>query len=143
VGPLSEATFGVDGNEKLVVAARNATWFPTGDPFELLPVDAPHLLKRDRGDIPNVREDLGVRVDHLDWYEDVEPEADTIPARVTGTITGLGTDEDVLIAILVNGQIEAIVLSYHDRGRVGFQAMIPPGQFREGDNVLEVVPFEP
>jgi hypothetical protein len=142
-GPSSEATYGVDGKEKLAVAARNEAWFPTGDPFELLPPGAPDLIGRDHEAVPGIREDLRVSVDRLDWYRNVDPDGPSVPVRITGLVNGLGTDEDVLIAVLVNDDIAAIVSSFRDRGRVGFQAMVPVETLTEGPNQIEAIPFDP
>lgn len=143
VGPQSDATYGVSGTEKLAVAQRNAVWFPTGDPYELLPPQAPDLVGEGESAIESPREDITIRIDRTERFADVDPVADTIPARVTGTVTGLGSSEEVLVAVIVNGEIEAVVQSFHDRGRTGFQAMIPPSSLRAGANVVEAIPFGP
>ena len=141
-GPSSTATFGVDGEEVLAVAARNATWFPNGDPYELLPPQAPDLVGTEVENLI-VNEDLSVRLDRPQAFVDVDPDADRIPARVTGRVLGLATDQETLLAVAVNGVIEAVVLSYHDRGKTGFQAMIPPDRFRPGRNEVVAVAFGP
>jgi hypothetical protein len=71
----------------------------------------------------------------------MDPEADRIPARVTGRISGLRADEETLVAVAINGRVEAVVWSYHDRGRTGFQAMIPPDRYRPGNNTVEAIAF--
>jgi hypothetical protein len=142
-GPSSSATFGVEGEEVLAVAARNAGWFPTGDPYELLPPDAPNLVGEPISEVVPAEEDLFVSLDRPQAYEDVDPDADRVPARITGRVMGLRENEVTLLAVGVNGVIEAVVRSYHDRGRSGFQAMIPPDRFRPGENEIEVVAFEP
>lgn len=58
-------------------------------------------------------------------------------------MAGLGSTGEVYLAVIVNGRIEAVVESFHDRGRTGFQAMIPPETLRTGRNQIEVVPFDP
>ena len=140
-GPQSDATYGVGGEEKLAVAARNANWFPTGDPYELLPPGAPDLVGNDESAIPGIREDITIRIDRKERFADIDPAADTIPARVTGTLAGLGPSEEVLVAVVINGEIEAVVQSFHDRGRTGFQAMIPPSSLRAGGNTVDVIAF--
>ncbi len=142
-GPSSSATYGVDGEEVLAVAARNATWFPTGDPYELLPPDAPDLVGTDPDDIDAINEELMLRLDRPEAFTNVDPEADRVPARVTGRVFGLQDDEETLVAVAVNGVIEAVVSSYHDRGKAGFQAMIPPDRFRRGNNTVEAIAFAP
>lgn len=142
-GPQSEATFGVSGTEKLAVAERNSLWFPSGDPYELRPIGAPDLVGLAETAIENPRDDIRARLDHRDWFEDIDLEADTIPTRITGTVAGLGSTGEVYLAVIVNGRIEAVVESFHDRGRTGFQAMIPPETLRTGRNQIEVVPFDP
>jgi hypothetical protein len=66
-----------------------------------------------------------------------------VPARITGRVLGLPEGEETLVAVAVNGVIEAVVRSYHDRGRSGFQAMIPPDRFRPGNNIVEAIAFDP
>ncbi|MGH8957984.1 MAG: sulfatase-like hydrolase/transferase [Acidimicrobiia bacterium] len=142
-GPSSSATFGVDGEEVMEVAARNATWFPTGDPFELLPPGAPDLVGTGLAELAAVNEDLTLRLDRPQAFMDVDPTADRVPARVTGRVLGLANDEESLVAVAVNGVIEAVVMSYHDRGKTGFQAMISPDRFRPGDNEVIAIAFDP
>jgi arylsulfatase A-like enzyme len=140
-GPASSATFGVDGEEVRAVAARNAAWFPTGDPYELVPPEAAGLIGIDVEDLTGINDELRPRLDRPQAFVNMDPEADRIPARVTGRIAGLRADEETLVAVAVNGRVEAVVWSYHDRGRTGFQAMIPPDRYRPGDNTVEAIAF--
>ena len=142
-GPSSTATFGVDGEEVLEVAARNAAWFPTGDPYELLPPEAAGLIGIEVEDLTGVNDVLSTKLDRPQAFMNVDPDADRIPARVTGRVMGLRADEETLVAVAINGRIEAVVWSYHDRGSTGFQAMIPPDLFRPGNNTIEAIAFTP
>ena len=142
-GPRSAATYGVSGDEVRDVAQAISSWFPTGDPYELLPPGAPDLVGQPTSAIPNPDSSVRARIDRPDRFEEVDPDGETIPARVTGTLVGLGEAEETLLAISVNGTIEAIVSSYHDRGKTGFQAMIPPDRFRSGANDVVATPFSP
>jgi hypothetical protein len=142
-GPSSSATFGVEGEEVLAVAGRNAEWFPTGDPYELRPPEAPDLVGEPISALTAINEAVRIIVDRLTAYEDVDPEGDRVPARITGRVLGLPEGEETLVAVSVNGVIEAVVRSYHDRGRSGFQAMIPPERFRLGNNMIEAIAFLP
>lgn len=142
-GPSSSATFGVEGEEVLAVAGRNAEWFPTGDPYELRPPEAPDLVGEPISALTAINEAVRIIVDRLTAYEDVDPEGDRVPARITGRVLGLPEGEETLVAVSVNGVIEAVVRSYHDRGRSGFQAMIPPERFRLGSNMIEAIAFLP
>lgn len=142
-GPNSSVTFGVDGSEVLAVAERNAMWFPTGDPYELLPLDAPDLVGMELSELTGINESIRARLDRPQAYTNVDPAADRIPARITGLVFGLAEDEDTLLAVAVNGTIEAVVGSYHDRGKTGFQAMVAPDRFQPGDNIITVIAFDP
>ena len=142
-GPRSAATFGVSGDEVRAVARAISEWFPTGDPYELLPPGAPALVGQPVSAIPNPDSSIRARVDRPEWFEEIDPDGPTIPARVTGTLVGLGPSEETLLAISVNGTVEAVVSSYHDRGKTGFQAMIPPDRFRSGANEVVATAFSP
>jgi hypothetical protein len=142
-GPSSSATFGVEGDEVLAVAAANAEWFPTGDPYELKPPEAPDLIGEPISELTATNDEFRISIDRRQAYEDVDPEGNRVPARITGRVLGLPEGEETLVAVAVNGVIEAVVRSYHDRGRSGFQAMIPPDRFRPGNNIVEAIAFDP
>ncbi|MGQ0849691.1 MAG: sulfatase-like hydrolase/transferase [Actinomycetota bacterium] len=138
-GPGGSVTYGVDGSQKLVAAGHQETWFPNGDPYELLPPGAVNLVGTFLDKLTSDETRYRFSIDHPDWYSDVDPDGDLVPARITGVIAGLG-DQDIHLAVAVNGVVEAVVRSYHDRGETGFQAMVRPAAFQRGANLIEVVP---
>lgn len=138
-GPQGSVTFGIDGVEKLAVAADIARAFPTGNPYELRPPGAPDLAG-ESVDLPGLG--LSERtwaLDRPEWFENVDPVAPTIPTRITGRLDSRAGGSEIL-AVVINGRIGALVRSYLDpKGVPRFQAMIPPETLRQGDNIIELV----
>ncbi len=138
-GPQGSVTFGIDGDEKLAVAADIARAFPTGDPYELRPPGTPDLAGE-----PVDLTDLGLSertwaLDRPEWYQDVDRSAPTIPTRITGRLDSRAGGSEIL-AVVVNGRVGAMVRAYLDpKGVPRFQAMIPPETLRAGDNTIELV----
>lgn len=138
-GPQGSVTFGIDGDEKLAVAADIARAFPTGDPYELRPSGAPDLAGE-----PVDLTDLGLSertwaLDRPEWYRDVDPAAPAIPSRITGRLDSRAGGSEIL-AVVVNGRVGAMVRAYLDpKGVPRFQAMIPPETLRAGDNTIDLV----
>ena len=74
-------------------------------------------------------------------YAAVAEDAPVLPAQVAGDVTGLA--DDAVIAVAVNGRIEATTRVFPDEDHGQYAAMIPPGSLRAGSNtiaVLEVLP---
>jgi hypothetical protein len=137
VGPSTSATFGVDGTEKLVMAARNAGWFPNYDPWELLPPGAPDLRGEHIEDVAQGETSFSVEIDRPSWYTNVDPGKDGIPIRVTGVLRAV--DSEVVLGVAVNGVIGAITRSYVDEDETSFQALVPPNLFQSGTNEVDIV----
>lgn len=138
-GPQGSVTFGIDGNEKLEVAAGIARAFPTGDPYELRPPGAPDLAGQPVDGTDLVRSEITWSLDRPEWFEVVDPAASTIPTRITGRLDSRAGGSEIL-AVVVNGRIGAVVRSYVDpKGAVRFQAMVPPEALIEGDNSIDLV----
>lgn len=133
VGPFSEATYGADGDEKLAVAARIEDLFPGGDPWKLTPGVGADLLGTEVD--PESLDSVGLtaRLDRPLFYTVVDTTGDVIPARLTGTLIG-DVSGDEVIAVSVNGTIGAITRSYIEDDQPSFQAMIPPELFDDGEN---------
>jgi hypothetical protein len=137
VGPYSEVTIGVEGAEKLEVAARLEALFPDGDPWALRPVGSPDLLGTtvDGSDLAS----SGIMV-HLErplFYTVVDTQGDVIPSRITASLIGDVTGDEIL-AVAVNGTIGAMTRSYLEEGDAFFQAMLPPELFVDGENEIAV-----
>ena len=73
-------------------------------------------------------------------YDEVDPDARFVPARVSGSIEGAGvTPEGLELAIAVNGVIRAVTVSHgHADQSVRFAAMVPEQSFRPRHNEIEV-----
>jgi hypothetical protein len=137
-GPDGSVTYGVEGVEKLNVAARIASWFPTGDPFELLPPGAPDLVGRSIDDLVDGEANFTMRIDRPRWYTDVDPEGEEIPVRITGRLVG-ASEGEVVLGVAVNGIIGAVTRSYTEEGKVAFQALVSPKLFISGRNQISLV----
>ncbi|HUO45660.1 MAG TPA: sulfatase-like hydrolase/transferase [Acidimicrobiia bacterium] len=137
-GPTSSATFGVDGNEKLAVAERNARWFPSGDPFELIPEGAPELGGQAVNDLVEGEADFRAIIERPQWYGEVDPGADSIPVRITGTLV-VPPDHEITLGVALNGSIVAMTQSFLDGNVVRFQVMVPPDALKQGSNLIELV----
>lgn len=140
-GPDGDVTFGTSGVEKLEVARWKEEWFVSADPYSLAPPGLGGLLDMPVDDVTTVRDDsLTVRLDHPEWYTDVDLDADPFPARLTGTLSSSsGSVDEAVLAVSLNGRIEAVVRTYDDEGATRFQAMLPPAAFRPGDNEVRVL----
>lgn len=136
-GPEGQATYGVSGDEKLVVANQIEAWFPDGDPWALRPSGAPDLVgvsvDRDLAE-----SDLRVFIKEPGLYRDVDVTGGVIPARIGGTVFG-GGDGDEVLAVAINGVVAAITRTYEADGTVAFLAMAHPEFFRDGENLVEVL----
>ena len=73
-------------------------------------------------------------------YEDVNPEAPVVPARVKGKITfPAGKGSDSALAIAINGVVRATTTS-HEAGKnvQEFSAMVSPACYRKGENNVAI-----
>jgi hypothetical protein len=136
-GPVSEATYGVDGSEKLAVAARNSAWLPTGDPFDLRPPGSPDLRGQSLAQVAGGEAGFRAVIDRPEWYEAVRPESGVIPVRITGTLLGAPAEEEIM-GVAVNGIVAGLTQTYVEDTVVRWQLMIPPQLLQAGANTLEV-----
>lgn len=139
--PDGDVTFGTSGTEKLDVARWKEEWFASADPYSLTPPGFADLLGTPLASIaPEPDETLSVRIDRPESYRDVELDADPFPARMTGTLSSTSRSVDeVVLAIGLNGRIEAVVRAYNEEGTARFQAMLPPEAFESGDNEVRIM----
>jgi hypothetical protein len=56
---------------------------------------------------------------------------------VRGVLTG--TDNRIIVAIVLNGEIVAVTRSYTDDHLTRFDALLPPDALRDGSNMLELL----
>ncbi len=145
VGSQGPVTFGVDGKEKYEVARWLASWFGDQGPFGLAPPGQRDLLGRTLDDLQPVDEPgLTATISNPQRYANVQPDADSLPAQINGTLSRTaGFDGDVIVAVVFNGRVEAVVRTYDTEGSVTrFQAMIPPDAFIPGRNTIQLVLVE-
>jgi hypothetical protein len=137
IGPDGAVTYGVDGHEKLEVAARIEDSFPGGDPWSLRPPGSPDLIG-DRVDLLDLElSRIQVRLRSGDLYEDVDTSGDVIPVRVGGVLYGGEGDE--VLAVSVNGTVGAVTRAYVFEDEVAFLAMVSPSFFVDGDNDIDII----
>ena len=126
-------------------AARKFEWFDTG---ELLDIPTPDRRYADLIGSPAVPAplaqpgDFEVIVDALPMMQDMDPQADFVPAHITGQVVGLadGAPPPVL-AIALNGQVAAVTRPYAFPvvgRREAWEAIIDPRRLVPGDNSLRV-----
>lgn len=138
VGPRNAVTYGIDGDEKLEVAARIERWFPDGDPWALRPPDAPDLTGR-RVHVDELRvSSMTAEVREPGLYESVDTSGQVIPSRVGAVLHG-GVDGSEIVAVAVNGIIGSVTRSYFYEGEVAILAMVPPRLFVDGSNQIALI----
>ena len=65
-----------------------------------------------------------------------------VPSFVTGQAGGRSVREGARLAVAVNGTIRGVSLGFRYRNGVRIAAMVPPGSFRTGSNVVDVFSIE-
>ena len=76
-------------------------------------------------------------VDGAAELADVDPAGAVVPALVSGSVTGLG--RDAVVAIAVNGRVAATTRTFADGDRLAYAAMVPPSALRAGRNAVTVL----
>ena len=126
-------------------AARKFEWLEAGDPQSTPTPDGRYgdLVGRAADPLRATRQsEIEVVVDALPLLRDVDPEADFVPAHITGAVAGSrdGTRTPVL-AIALNGVIAAVTRPYAFPvvgRREAWEAIVQPRWFVPGPNTLEV-----
>ena len=111
----------------------------SGGPFAVGP--APQLIGRR---VPAGRRAAGgprATIDDADDYAAVDPSAAEIPALVAGRVEGL--DAEAVLAVTVNGVVQATTRTYADGDRIAFLALVPPASLRAGRNAIGVLQVQP
>ena len=126
-------------------AARRFEWLEAGDPQSTPTPDGRYddLIGRAADPLRASRQsEIEVVVDALPLLRDVDPEADFVPAHITGAVAGSrdGTRTPVL-AIALNGVVAAVTRPYAFPvvgRREAWEAIVQPRWFVPGPNTLEV-----
>jgi hypothetical protein len=142
-GTEGPVTFGVDGTEKLELAARIEALFPGGDPWALRPPGAPDLVGQ-RVDPSSLQgsTDVTTRLGEPQLYEDIDLDTTWIPSRIGGELFG-DIDGTELLAVSVNGVIGAVTRSYLFEGEARYLAMVAPDLFVTGANEIALLEVRP
>jgi hypothetical protein len=142
VGPFASVTYGVDGAEKLAVAARIEELFPGGNPWALRPRGSPDLVGTRVDSVGLGASGLRARLRESVLYTNVDTAGEVIPARIGGFLYG-DVDGTETLAVSLNGTIAAVTRSYMEDGTAAFQAMVSPEYFLDGANRIEVFEVAP
>lgn len=110
----------------LDVAGVQEGLFPGGDPYRLTPPGWGTLLGRDGVTGPDA-DDVLLTIDQAGAIADYVPGSDPVPAYVSGALSGGASRGDAVVAVTVDGRVEAVTRTY-DSGDSGilWDAMIPP-----------------
>ena len=126
-------------------ASRKYEWFEAGDLLRLATPDRRYddLLGRAAGPMLAGRPaEFEVVVDALPLMRNVDPEADFVPAHITGAVARLpDRAPPPVLAITLNGRVAAVTRPYPFpvAGRRGaWETVIDPRRFVPGANSLEV-----
>ena len=82
--------------------------------------------------------ELRTTLNNAEYFQNVDPEDDFLPAHANGDIHWPG-HAAANLAIVLNGQIVAVSSAYADKGTWKFAVMLPESGFRAGNNVVEIL----
>lgn len=126
-------------------AARKFGWLGTGNPLDVPTPEGRYgeLIGRAVDPLRTVRPAaIEVVVDALPLLQEVDPDADFIPAHITGAVIGKRDDPPApVLAIAVNGTVAAVTRPYPFPvmgRRAAWEAIVHPRWFVPGANTLEV-----
>jgi hypothetical protein len=88
--------------------------------------------------VPGYDSELRITLNNAEYFQNVDPLGDFMPAHANGDIRWPGHAAADL-AIVLNGTIVAVTTAYTDKGTWKFSAMLPESVFRAGNNVVEVL----
>ena len=72
---------------------------------------------------------------------DFDPESSVIPSFLSGELDGVRPD--TVLAVAVNGRVQATTRAYREGGRTLFAALVPPSSLRAGENAIGVFSVAP
>ena len=88
--------------------------------------------------IPGYDPEMRIALNNVEFFRNVDPNDDFLPAHANGEIHWPGHAAADL-AFVLNGKIAAVSTAYADKGTWKFSAMLPESGFRAGNNVVEVL----
>lgn len=134
-------TYDLPSDRRGVEAAvdRKVDWFGTEDGWHRLFRFGPHgdLVGQATAALPvSTNATARARIDDAEAYEDVDLDGESLPALLTGRLSGLDdTGDAVYLAVAVNGEVVATGKSFDHQGpEARFAAMLPASAFRDGRN---------
>lgn len=86
---------------------------------------------------PGLADGLAVELD-LGERMRVDPDVGTVPARITGRLSGDTAGAGLDLAVSVDGRIEAVTRSYMFRGDPALSAMVPEASVSAGMHTIEI-----
>lgn len=112
------------------------------DPFEIGPQGTEALVGRSLGELTvGPPFDAVARVENLDAYQDVDPDADALPAAyLRGRLETSEGSDPTLLAVTLGGEIVAVTRT--ELGGDFFQAMLNADSFEDGPNELALFVVE-
>ena len=84
------------------------------------------------------RSEMMTRLSEPQLYEDIDLDAETIPARIGGEVFG-DVDGTEVLAVSVNGVIGAVTRSYLFDDEARYLAMVHPDMFVAGANEIDLL----
>jgi hypothetical protein len=130
---------------KTEVIRRRVRWFGDGPGPYWTPLIAPALSLRGRSlDGLRIEQDATLRIalDAADELSKLDPSAAIVPAQLTGRVRGaIGRSQRLVLAIAVNGRIEATTETYYDLGDQTYgswSALVNPASYRPGFNDVRI-----
>jgi hypothetical protein len=86
--------------------------------------------------VPSAAPETTAKLQAPGIFKDVDLEADSLPAFVAGSLTGV--DPGTVIAIALNGEIAATARAFEFKDEVRFGAVVPESSLQEGENTVNL-----
>jgi hypothetical protein len=142
----SRTTFAADPLPTAEIVARRVKWFGDGPgPYWTSRLDPmPELRGRPVADLRVEHDpDLRISFDMADAVARVDPDGDIVPAVLSGRVRGtVGRSSSLVLAIAVNGRIEATTETYVDvygTADGSWTALVNPAVYRPGYNEVRIL----
>lgn len=136
-GPV---TFDVEGEEKLEISRAKIEAFGRTGPYGLAPPGQHDLLGLaiDGASVAEA-DGLSVSIQNPGRFSSVDTAADSLPLYFNGTVRGLDSGDERILAVAMNGEVVAVTRTYEsEEGDTAFYAMLPHTRLRDGSNELVV-----